>query len=67
MLAVSYVEENLKSFYYGGLTVSRSQATTQPLTHPTLFTGMGDKIGRIKARKLIEQAKDSIIAERKKK
>lgn len=57
----------LKSFYHGGLTLARSQATTQPLTHPTPFIGMGDKIGRTKASKLIGQDKDSKIAEGKKK
>lgn len=57
----------LKSSYSGGLTLARSQGTTQPLTHPTLFIGMRDKIGRTKASKLIGQGNDSEIAERKKK
>lgn len=57
----------LKSSYSGELTLARSQTITQPLSYPTLFIGMRDKIGRTKASKLIGQAKDSKIAEGKKK
>lgn len=46
---------------------ARSQATTQPLTHPSPFIGMGDKIWRTKASKLRGQDKDSKIPEGKKK
>lgn len=59
--------EELKSSYSGELTLAKSQTITQPLTYPTLFIGMRDKIGRTKASKLIGQAKDSKIAEGKKK